>query len=392
MPDFKFDCPHCGQSLEAPEELLGDQINCPTCNGAIQLPRLQPTPPAAPPTSAKKQMATPPPKTPGDTRPCPHCGEAILRTAQKCRCCGEFLKGERDITTNVKQGALIGAVACFVIGLVMMFFSLWTFIMYVPLFLAAFVLSIVAMAQKRVAGGIAMMLLTIILPPVLFFGLGATRTRKALDEVAKSLEQGNAAPVKHTGRSTTERTLALGNDADRILRIVAQYQDSIQTRLAGGATSIQREDAIRSADQDFTTEVETIESATLYFRLRDVTEVNDTRYPSRRKIILESPEQVPILSVNELAVEGNQTELMNLKRGDAVCLRGKIAYFQGGALGGFADWGNNPTLFTRGRAQNSCVYWTVNAPGEVMNRHIISMPKSGATLQIGTTTWSVLQN
>jgi len=187
MPDFTFDCPHCGQSLEAPEELLGEQMDCPACNGAVQLPRPQPiTPP--PPAPAKKQLNTLPAKTSGDTRPCPYCGEAILRTAQKCRYCGEFLKGEREVKTNVKQGALIGCVACFGIGLVMMFFSLWTFIMYVPLFLAAFVLSIVAMAQKRVVGGILTMLLTVIVPPVLFFGLGAVRTKNTLDAVSKSLE------------------------------------------------------------------------------------------------------------------------------------------------------------------------------------------------------------
>lgn len=188
MADFKFNCPHCKQSLEAPEELLGQQINCPSCSGAIQLPKPQPSAPP-PPAPVKKQTVTPPPKTTGDTRPCPYCGEAILRSAQKCKHCGEFLKGDHEVKTNVKQGALIGAVACFIIGIIMMFFSLWTFIMYTPLFLAAFVLSIVAMAQKRVAGGILMMLLTVIVPPVLFFGLGAVRGKKALDEVGKSIDK-----------------------------------------------------------------------------------------------------------------------------------------------------------------------------------------------------------
>lgn len=35
---MKFDCPHCSQRLEAPQELLGQQIGCPNCEGLIQVP------------------------------------------------------------------------------------------------------------------------------------------------------------------------------------------------------------------------------------------------------------------------------------------------------------------------------------------------------------------
>jgi DNA-directed RNA polymerase subunit RPC12/RpoP len=38
MSDFKFNCPHCGQSLEAPEDMLGETITCPACTGSIVLP------------------------------------------------------------------------------------------------------------------------------------------------------------------------------------------------------------------------------------------------------------------------------------------------------------------------------------------------------------------
>lgn len=48
MSEFKFNCPHCKQHLEAPEELLGQTINCPSCNGAIQLPAPTRTPQAPP--------------------------------------------------------------------------------------------------------------------------------------------------------------------------------------------------------------------------------------------------------------------------------------------------------------------------------------------------------
>jgi len=46
MSDFKFNCPHCEQSLEAPEDMLGQTIECPACNGSIQLPEPEPQRPA----------------------------------------------------------------------------------------------------------------------------------------------------------------------------------------------------------------------------------------------------------------------------------------------------------------------------------------------------------
>ena len=42
MSDFKFNCPHCQQSLEAPAEMIGQQIDCPTCNKPITLPSSEP--------------------------------------------------------------------------------------------------------------------------------------------------------------------------------------------------------------------------------------------------------------------------------------------------------------------------------------------------------------
>jgi hypothetical protein len=87
------------------------------------------------------------------------------------------------IQTNVKQGAVIGGWVCFALGLATMFFSLWAFFIYAPLFLVAFILSIVAMAQKRVAGGIALLLATIILPTVVGLYLFTLRTTQAVANV-----------------------------------------------------------------------------------------------------------------------------------------------------------------------------------------------------------------
>ena len=79
------------------------------------------------------------------------------------------------VETNVKQGGVIGGWVCFAVGLGFMFLSLWMFIFYVPLFVASFVLSIVAMAQRRIGGGLALLLCTVIVPALVFLGLVAVR-------------------------------------------------------------------------------------------------------------------------------------------------------------------------------------------------------------------------
>ena len=38
MTDIKFNCPHCGQSLEAPEDMRGLSIECPSCNKSFISP------------------------------------------------------------------------------------------------------------------------------------------------------------------------------------------------------------------------------------------------------------------------------------------------------------------------------------------------------------------
>jgi hypothetical protein len=38
MADINFNCPHCGQNLNGPEEMAGQTIDCPVCQKSFQIP------------------------------------------------------------------------------------------------------------------------------------------------------------------------------------------------------------------------------------------------------------------------------------------------------------------------------------------------------------------
>lgn len=38
MADINFNCSHCGQNLDAPEDMAGWDIECPACSKPIQVP------------------------------------------------------------------------------------------------------------------------------------------------------------------------------------------------------------------------------------------------------------------------------------------------------------------------------------------------------------------
>ena len=49
MSDIKFNCSTCNQSLEAPPEMAGQLIECPTCKKTLEIPFPPRPAPAAPP-------------------------------------------------------------------------------------------------------------------------------------------------------------------------------------------------------------------------------------------------------------------------------------------------------------------------------------------------------
>lgn len=75
MSKFLFTCPQCNQQLEAEEEWIGMQTECPYCKQTITIEKLQASPAAVLRASAP------------DEKTCPFCGEIIKKEAVFCKHC-----------------------------------------------------------------------------------------------------------------------------------------------------------------------------------------------------------------------------------------------------------------------------------------------------------------
>jgi hypothetical protein len=93
-----------------------------------------------------------------------------------------------------------------------MFFSLWAIIFYAPLFFAAFVMSIVAMAQGRVAGGLTLLLCCVIIPSLTFLGLMARLQPSAsFKSPSPSTSQETATPALTSGTTASPSPAGLAS-------------------------------------------------------------------------------------------------------------------------------------------------------------------------------------
>lgn len=134
MP-IQVNCPKCGKKLKIADAAAGKKVKCPACDGVVLVPvsddlfgdepepEPKPEPPTPPPQAKRPRSssggATKPASKPAasskppeeddlfggidlsgiekdspeteDRKPCPVCGEMIVRTAKKCRFCGEDL-------------------------------------------------------------------------------------------------------------------------------------------------------------------------------------------------------------------------------------------------------------------------------------------------------------
>jgi|GEM_PF-2200187 len=89
---------------------------------------------------------------------------------------------------EVKQGAVIGGWVCFLLASAIMYYSLWAFLFYGPLFFVAFILSIAAMAQRRILGGVLLLFATLLIP-IVWLVMTSQRFKEFADAHAAKTEQ-----------------------------------------------------------------------------------------------------------------------------------------------------------------------------------------------------------
>jgi predicted RNA-binding Zn-ribbon protein involved in translation (DUF1610 family) len=127
-------CPSCNATLKTSEQYAGKKAKCPKCGGIIEIP-------AAPaleedeyvleaepaPLGFTDEELSAGPKAGEDRRPCPACGEMIMRDAVKCRFCGEIfdpvlrkkeqkVRAAGDTDAQMTTGDWVLAIICSGIG------------------------------------------------------------------------------------------------------------------------------------------------------------------------------------------------------------------------------------------------------------------------------------
>lgn len=88
-------CPSCGKVLQAKESAAGKKAKCPDCGEVIKIPELDALMDAEEIDDdfggmdlADEEADMP---ATASRKPCPACGEMIVKGAAKCRYCGEIL-------------------------------------------------------------------------------------------------------------------------------------------------------------------------------------------------------------------------------------------------------------------------------------------------------------
>lgn len=136
---------------------------------------------------------------------------------------------KHEVTTNVKQGAVIGGWVCFAIGVGAMYFSMWSFLIYGPLFLVAFILSIIAMSQRRVIGGVALLLATLVVPTILGLFLFTFRTNKLIRDTADEIK---AKELKAKAVTTAPSKLPVATPTAEAANVSPQPVATLETQAA----------------------------------------------------------------------------------------------------------------------------------------------------------------
>ena len=84
MSEITFDCPHCQQTMEAPPEMAGQAVLCPTCEQELTVPA-QEAPADIADVAALPEVEA---STEEAGNVCPECGVTLQEGAVLCVDCG----------------------------------------------------------------------------------------------------------------------------------------------------------------------------------------------------------------------------------------------------------------------------------------------------------------
>jgi len=98
MADISFVCPQCNQELEAPADLAGEIVECPSCETQLTVPDAEVNAPVEPPIVVLE--STPDRPAPSDANACSECGAALEAGAVLCMQCGYHAKLGKKIDTS----------------------------------------------------------------------------------------------------------------------------------------------------------------------------------------------------------------------------------------------------------------------------------------------------
>lgn len=99
----------------------------------------------------------------------------------------------------VQQGAVIGGWTCFAIGFIILTVFSWPFYIHFALFVAAVILSIEALSQHKIIGGLSLLLTTLLLPTLVGFALLFFQLNKDVESITETSEK----HIKSPGETNT---------------------------------------------------------------------------------------------------------------------------------------------------------------------------------------------
>ncbi len=96
MAELTFKCPGCGETLEAPEEMAGQEVACPACNQPLTIPSVTND------AESEKTVSREAVESEVSGTKCPSCGNILEKESVLCVKCGYHLKLGRKIDTQFK--------------------------------------------------------------------------------------------------------------------------------------------------------------------------------------------------------------------------------------------------------------------------------------------------